>query len=192
MEAGNKGSFDAKGISVGCNITLPQEQEANRYQTISIDFHYFYARKVMFVKYAAAFVYFPGGFGTLDELFEVLTLVQTLKVEPFPVILYGSKYWKGLLEWMKQQLLPSFIDPEDLDIFKIADRPADVVKLIKAGVKKPWWQPIEAQMLKEVMDPGAKPIAGAVAADTGEGTRYGQRPKHTGKKHVQAKGKAQQ
>ena len=106
MEAGNKGAFEAGGTSIGLNITLPQEQEANRYQTISLDFHYFYARKVMFVKYASAFVCFPGGFGTLDEFFEVLTLVQTLKVEPYPIVLYGSGYWSGLVDWIKAQLMP--------------------------------------------------------------------------------------
>src|SRR5438132_1948436 len=98
MEAGNKGAFEAGGTSIGLNITLPQEQEANKYQTISLDFHYFYARKVMFTKYASAFIYFPGGFGTLDELFEILTLVQTLKVEPFPIVLYDSEYWSGLID----------------------------------------------------------------------------------------------
>src|SRR5438045_3017335 len=104
MEAANKGAFEVGGTSVGCNITLPQEQEANRYQTISLDFHYFYARKVMFVKYASAFVCFPGGYGTLDEFFETITLVQTLKVEAFPIILYGSEFWSGLVRWMNEQL----------------------------------------------------------------------------------------
>src|SRR5215203_474854 len=104
MEATNKGAFEAKGTSVGLNITLPQEQEANRYQNVSLDFHYFYARKVMFTKYAAAFICFPGGYGTLDETFEVLTLIQTLKVEPFPIVLYGSEYWRGLGEWINRTL----------------------------------------------------------------------------------------
>src|SRR5206468_3391359 len=126
MEAGNKGAFEAGGASIGLNITLPQEQEANKYQSISLDFHYFYARKVMFVKYASAFVCFPGGFGTLDEFFETLTLVQTLKIEPFPIILYGSQFWTGLVTWMKSALYPSFIDREDTDIFRIVDRPQDV------------------------------------------------------------------
>src|SRR3954467_13145832 len=118
MEAANKGAFEAGGQSVGLNITLPQEQEANRYQTIGLDFHYFYARKVMFVKYSAAFVCFPGGFGTLDEFFETMTLIQTQKVAAFPVVLYGSKHWKGMVDWMKG-LSPDFMDPEDADIYKI-------------------------------------------------------------------------
>src|SRR3989440_4186181 len=113
MEAANKGAFEAGGQSVGCNITLPQEQEGNKYQTISLDFHYFYVRKVMFTKYASAFICFPGGYGTLDEVFETLTLIQTLKVEAFPVLLFGKKHWSGLLDWMRDQLLRGFIDPED-------------------------------------------------------------------------------
>src|SRR5438132_8275175 len=141
MEAANKGAFDAGGTSVGLNITLPQEQEANRYQTISLDFHYFYARKVMFTKYATAFVCFPGGYGTLDETFETLTLIQTLKVEAFPIILYGSEYWDGLAKWIDKTLRSSFIDSEDIDIFRIVDSPREAVRLIKAWVSKHWWQP---------------------------------------------------
>src|SRR5438093_2531695 len=113
MEAANKGAFEAGGASVGCNITLPQEQEANKYQTISLDFHYFYARKVMFTKYASAFISFPGGYGTLDEFFETLTLIQTLKVEAMPVVLFGSKFWSGVHDWINRTLKPAFIDPED-------------------------------------------------------------------------------
>src|SRR5215208_6655126 len=136
MEAGNKGAMEAGGTSVGLNITLPQEQEGNRYQTISLDFHYFYARKVMFVKYACAFICFPGGYGTLDEFFEVLTLVQTLKVEAYPIILYGSSYWTGLKAWLEEQLLKGkFVDPEDVDIFRIVDTPKDAVRLVKQGMK---------------------------------------------------------
>src|SRR5881398_3882137 len=121
MEAANKGAFEAGGTSVGLNITLPQEQEANRYQTVGLDFHYFYARKVMFVKYASAFVCFPGGYGTLDEFFETITLIQTMKVEAFPIILYGSTFWSGLVDWMTETLQPRFIDPEDLNIFRVVD-----------------------------------------------------------------------
>src|SRR5688500_2000908 len=127
MEAANKGAIEAGGTSVGLNITLPQEQEGNRYQTIKLDFHYFYARKVMFTKYSSAFICFPGGYGTMDELFEVLTLIQTLKVEPFPVVLYGSKYWHGLVHWLRGCLLPHYMDPEDIDIFRVVDKPRDAV-----------------------------------------------------------------
>src|SRR5947209_13684847 len=101
MEAANKGGLEAGAQSAGLNITLPHEQEANKYQTVSLDFHYFYARKVMFLKYAKALVCFPGGYGTLDEFFETITLIQTLKVQPFPIVLFGSEYWNGLVEWMK-------------------------------------------------------------------------------------------
>src|SRR4051812_14126258 len=188
MEAGNKGAFEAGGTSIGLNITLPQEQEANRYQSISLDFHYFYARKVMFVKYASAFVCFPGGFGTLDEFFETLTLVQTLKVEAFPIILFGSKFWTGLADWMKAQLMRSFIDPEDIDIFRIVDDPKEVVKLVKQGIKKHWWRPLDEELVRAAQNPrGITPLSGARTSDTGEGTRYGKRPRHPDKKHLESK-----
>src|SRR5277367_5156384 len=141
MEAGNKGCFEAGGVSIGCNITLPHEQEANRYQTITLDFHYFYARKVMFVKYASAFICFPGGFGTLDEFFETITLIQTLKIEAFPIILFGKDFWSGLVKWMHATLEPHFIDIEDVGIFRIVDSPEEAVELVKRGVKHPWWKP---------------------------------------------------
>jgi uncharacterized protein (TIGR00730 family) len=133
MEAANKGAYEAGGESIGLNITLPQEQEANRYQTISLDFHYFYARKVMFTKYATAFVCFPGGYGTLDETFETLTLIQTLKVEAFPIVLYGSEYWGGLAEWIGRTLKPCYIDPEDTRIFRVVDSPREAVKAPATG-----------------------------------------------------------
>ena len=196
MEAGNKGAFEAGGTSIGLNITLPQEQEGNRYQTISLDFHYFYARKVMFVKYASAFICFPGGFGTLDEFFEVLTLVQTLKVQPYPIVLYGSGYWTGLVDWLKEQLGPAFIDPEDVDIFKIVDTPKDAVRLVTQGIKKPWWKPVddEARKVTEAPDVSrnARPIETSASADTGEGTRYGTRPRKTTKKHAKPSVKPEQ
>ena len=195
MEAGNKGAFEAGGTSIGLNIALPQEQQANKYQNISLDFHYFYARKVMFVKYASGFVCFPGGFGTLDEFFETLTLVQTLKVEAFPIILYGSKFWTGLVDWMRAQLRPSFIDPEDTDIFRIVDRPQDVVKLVKQGIKKHWWAPLDGELTKATGTNGfgkRTPLSGPKSSDTGEGTRYGRRPKRPDKKHVESPRKPQQ
>jgi uncharacterized protein (TIGR00730 family) len=195
MEAANKGAYEAGGVSVGCNITLPQEQEANKYQTISLDFHYFYARKVMFTKYASAFICFPGGYGTLDEFFETLTLVQTLKVEAFPIILYGSKHWQGLVDWCRAQLTPNYIDPEDIDIFKLVDSPEECVKLVTKGIKKHWWKPLDGD-LRAIANNGEglkkKPVQGAAAADTGEGTRYGKRPKRPNKKHVSSPRKPQQ
>lgn len=133
MEASNKGAKTAKGKSVGLNIDLPTEQKPNRYITHLINFHYFFCRKVMFVKYAKAFVIFPGGFGTLDELFESLTLIQTRRIEKFPVILFDRKYWGGLLDWLKQTALKEGnIDAEDLGVFEIVDTPEDVVKAIKS------------------------------------------------------------
>lgn len=187
MEAGNKGAFEAGGTSVGLNISLPQEQEGNRYQTISLDFHYFYARKVMFVKYADAFVCFPGGFGTLDEFFETLTLVQTLKIEAFPIVLYGRQFWGGLVEWMKQQLLPRYIDAEDVDIFRIVDSPEECVKVVRQGIKKHWWQPVDAVVVEQDAGTGPKtktPLSGYRTQDTGEGTRYGKRPRISKKDHI--------
>jgi hypothetical protein len=123
MEAANKGAYEAEGESVGLNIFLPQEQQANPYQTISLDFRYFFCRKVMFVKYSVAFVCFPGGFGTLDEFFESMTLIQTSKIERFPVILVGSEFWTPLLGWMREQLLGvnKYISPKDVELFEITD-----------------------------------------------------------------------
>jgi uncharacterized protein (TIGR00730 family) len=195
MEAANKGAFEAGGVSVGCNISLPQEQEANKYQTISLDFHYFYARKVMFVKYAEAFICFPGGFGTLDEFFETITLIQTLKIEPFPILLFGKAYWTGLVEWMRKTLRPHFIDSEDLDIFKIVDSPREALHWIKIGTKKPWWKPVDDELSRAISDGGLQhrtPLAGAKSTATGEGTRYGARPRRPDKKHVRARKKPPQ
>jgi uncharacterized protein (TIGR00730 family) len=193
MEAGNKGALEAGGKSVGLNITLPQEQESNRYQTISLDFHYFYARKVMFVKYASAFICFPGGFGTLDECFETLTLMQTLKIQPFPVILFGTPFWTGLVEWMRHQLSPHFIDPEDTDIFRIVDRPRDAVSLIKEAENRHWWMPKDKSLQKATTNGKLKgPLFGSSALATGEGTRYGRRPVPTKKKHARSPRKPQQ
>jgi uncharacterized protein (TIGR00730 family) len=140
MEAGNRGAFDAGGTSVGLNIVLPHEQQPNPYQTISVDFRYFYARKVMLVKYANAFVAFPGGFGTMDELCELLTLVQTEKVTPIPVVLYGSHFWAGLLDWMRVHMKGSFISEEDLDIMRVVDSVEECVEAVKEGVAQPWWR----------------------------------------------------
>ncbi len=187
MEAANKGAFESGGESIGLNITLPHEQEGNRYQTISLDFHYFYARKVMFTKYADAFICFPGGFGTMDEFFETMTLVQTLKIEAFPIILYGSKFWGGLIDWMKHQLVPHYISADDIDIFRLVDSPAEAVKLVRQGIKKHWWSPAAAVEVEQEEKGGPKkrtPLSGSRTRDTGEGTRYGKRPQISKKDHI--------
>jgi uncharacterized protein (TIGR00730 family) len=122
MAAANQGAREAGGLSIGCNIELPFEQAPNPYANISINFRYFFVRKTMFVKYAEGFVIFPGGFGTLDELFEALTLVQTQKIHRFPIILYGSDYWAGLIDWIKNtQLAEGTVSPEDLNLLIVTD-----------------------------------------------------------------------
>jgi uncharacterized protein (TIGR00730 family) len=127
MEAANRGARDAGATSIGLNIELPFEQGLNPYVDIGLEFHYFFARKVMFVRYASGFVVFPGGFGTLDELFESLTLIQTGKVRNFPVVLVGSDYWRGLLEWLRERMLgEGKISPGDLDLITVTDDPAEV------------------------------------------------------------------
>ena len=132
MESGNKVASKAGGQSIGLNIDLPFEHKPNEHINHLINFHYFFCRKVCFVKYAKAFVIFPGGYGTLDELSESITLIQTQRMQQFPVILYGSKYWKGLLDWFKGPVLSEgCIDPKDLNIIQTADSPQDVVKIIK-------------------------------------------------------------
>lgn len=133
MEAGNKGAQKAGGASVGLNIELPFEQKGNGFidDDKSIDFNYFFVRKVMFVKYAQGFVVLPGGFGTLDELFEALTLIQTLKIDRFPVVLVGREYWSGLIDWIRSALLyEQKISPEDLDLFEVVDTADEAVECI--------------------------------------------------------------
>jgi uncharacterized protein (TIGR00730 family) len=131
MEAANRGALEAGGVSIGCNIELPFEQKPNPYQTRSLSFKYFFVRKTMFVKYSCAFVIFPGGFGTLDELFESLTLIQTRKIRNFPVVLFGSKYWGGMLEWIKNVLLAEGkISEFDVKLLHLTDSPAEVVEII--------------------------------------------------------------
>lgn len=135
MEAANKGASSGGGKSIGLNIQLPLEQKPNPYANIRLNFRYFFIRRVMFVKYAVAYVIFPGGFGTMDELFESLTLIQTHKIKAFPVILVGSDYWKGLLDWMNEVVLKGGkISDSDIDIFQLINEPTEIVKVIKKTV----------------------------------------------------------
>ncbi len=138
MEAANKGAYEAGGVSIGCNIELPFEQEANSYQNISLEFHYFFVRKMMFVKYSVGYIIFPGGYGTLDELFEALTLAQTNKIEHFPIVLYDNDYWKGLAEWVDEFLLKrqKAISPEDKKLYKIVKDPQEAVAYITGTIKE--------------------------------------------------------
>jgi uncharacterized protein (TIGR00730 family) len=134
MEAANRGARDAGVISVGLNIELPFEQGMNPYVGLPLTFHYFFTRKLMFVRYARAFVVFPGGFGTLDELFEALTLIQTGRVIHFPVVLVGSGYWQGLLDWMREHLLErGRVSPGDLDLMQLSEDPEEIVEIVSAA-----------------------------------------------------------
>jgi uncharacterized protein (TIGR00730 family) len=165
MEAANKGAAEAGGVSVGLNIYLPQEQAANRYQNVSIDFRYFFCRKVMFVKYAVAFVCFPGGFGTLDEFFEAMTLIQTGKTERFPVMLIGTKYWTPMREWILGQLTAgAYIDEEDVRLFEITDD----LDLAADRISSYW----QARLKKIAQAPAEE-----AAARTAEGTYAGTPPR---------------
>lgn len=132
MEAANKGAAHGGGKSIGLNIELPREQTGNRYANIPLHFHYFFARKVCFAKYSLGFIYMPGGFGTLDEMFEIITLVQTERIPQFPLVLFGRDHWTGLLQWMKKELVQKnkFIKPADLDLVRVTDSPEEVVELI--------------------------------------------------------------
>ncbi|HEV7902773.1 MAG TPA: TIGR00730 family Rossman fold protein [Pyrinomonadaceae bacterium] len=131
MEAANQGAFEAKGTSIGCNIELPFEQKPNPYQTRSLTFNYFFVRKTMFVKYSTAFIIFPGGYGTLDELFEALTLIQTRKVRNFPVVLVGKQFWSGMIDWLRGAVLAEqTISQEDLLLLHCTDSPAEAVEIV--------------------------------------------------------------
>jgi len=132
MEAANKGAAQGGGRSVGLNIELPHEQAGNRFANVPVHFHYFFARKVCFVKYSLGFVYMPGGFGTLDELFEVLTLIQTQRIPQFPMVLFGTAHWKGLLAWVKEHVeKEKLISRGDLDYLKVTDSVEEVVEIIR-------------------------------------------------------------
>jgi hypothetical protein len=151
MEAVNRGCQEAGGLSVGCNIELPNEQELNDYVDLGVEFRYFFVRKNMFVKYARGFVIFPGGLGTLDELFESLTLAQTGKIEHFPVVLFGTEYWTGLLDWMRRVVLGrGAISPEDMDLMSLTDDPEEAAamatKPLPLGVDEPREDPGEPEV----------------------------------------------
>lgn len=134
MEAANRGASEAGGLSVGCGIELPHEQGLNKYVNLQIDFRYFFVRKVMFVKYAKAFVVFPGGFGTLDELFEALTLIQTGKAGTFPVVLYRSDYWAGLIQWIRAQMVQGgMLGEDEIGLVRVSDSPEEIAELVTGG-----------------------------------------------------------
>ncbi|MHC4219588.1 MAG: LOG family protein [Planctomycetota bacterium] len=173
MEAANKGALEAGGTSIGLNISLPMEQAPNSYQNVELDFRYFFIRKVMFVKYAQGFINFPGGFGTMDEFFESLTLIQTLKVVPFPVVLIGTEFWSGLLGWMKSVMDQKFhtVSSEDLDLFHLTDdvdEAIDIVHETHLGKRK------AASWLPRFK-------TDSVEVGTGEGTRMGVEPRRGGR-----------
>jgi uncharacterized protein (TIGR00730 family) len=132
MEAANKGAHRAGTTSVGLNIQLPMEQVCNDYTTKSVTFHHFFVRKVMLVKYATAFIIMPGGMGTLDELTEVITLMQTMKIKPFPVVLFDSEYWKGFLDWLRTTVLSKkFISEDDFNLLRVSDQPSEVIEIVQ-------------------------------------------------------------
>jgi uncharacterized protein (TIGR00730 family) len=137
MEAANRGCQEGGGLSVGCNIELPEEQSINAYVDLGVEFRYFFARKTMFVKYADGFVILPGGFGTMDELFEALTLIQTGKIEHFPVVLVGTEYFGGFVDWMRAKLVgEGMIAADDLDLFQVTDDPMRVVEIVRSAGRR--------------------------------------------------------
>jgi len=156
MDAANRGASQAGGVSVGLGIELPMEQGLNEYVDIGLEFRYFFVRKTVFVKYSQAFVVLPGGFGTLDELFEALTLVQTGKITRFPVVLVGSRYWAGLISWIRETLVAEGkVDAEDLDLLQVADDPAEVVQLIQEAHRN--GKAFEPRVPREAAPAGTEP-----------------------------------
>jgi len=168
MEAANKGALEAGGVSVGLNIFLPREQRANRYQNVSLDFRYFFCRKMMFVKYAVAFVCFPGGFGTLDEFFEAMTLIQTGKADPFPVILIGARFWSPLIGWMRRHMADqcAYIARTDLEICEVTDDVSWAAQRIAERSSKHLAQQASAAASGELTAEGT--VAGAQPQREGE------------------------
>ncbi|MEK6643464.1 MAG: TIGR00730 family Rossman fold protein [Planctomycetota bacterium] len=170
MEAANKGAFQAGGTSVGLNISLPHEQDANPYQNIGIEFHYFFARKVMFVKYCVGMVCFPGGFGTMDEFFEAMTLIQTGKSPAYPVVLFDSKFWSPLMNMMRTTMLETYqtISQDDLELFLVTDDVEQAVEHIRTSVDRSIAELRHPTTVEEAAMPQEQRISG-------EGTRYGKR-----------------
>jgi uncharacterized protein (TIGR00730 family) len=177
MEAANKGASEAGGTSVGLNITLPTEQSPNIYQNVELDFRYFFVRKVMFVKYAKGFIIFPGGFGTMDEFFEALTLIQTLKVAPFPVVLIGKEFWSGLIAWFRQTLESRYktISAEDFDLFHLTDSVDEAVNIVH-----------EIYTGKRTVAAHVPRFRSDESVPTGEGTRRGVDPRKGGLRQSQS------
>ena len=171
MEAANRGAYDAKGTSVGLNISLPMEQAPTGYQTHELMFRYFFVRKVMFVKYASGFIIFPGGFGTMDEFFSCLTLIQTLKVDPFPVVCIGHDFWDGLIDWIKKSMLGEreAISPEDLRLFRVTDDVDEAVEIIRRCYDD-----------ETSLGPKQPSLPANVSQHTAEGTRVGVDPVRRG------------
>jgi len=167
MEAANRGAYEAGGRSVGLNISLPMEQKPNPYQTDELDFRYFFVRKVMFVKYASAFVNFPGGFGTMDEFFESMTLIQTQKIDPFPVICFGKKFWTPMVDWLRETLLDENenINPEDMQRFRVTDDVDEIVDIVRNCYENRCW-----------LGPPPEDVPERAKRPTGEGTRMGLDP----------------
>lgn len=162
MEAANRGARDAGGVSVGLNISLPAEQQPNQFQTHALSFRYFFVRKVMFVKYASGFVIFPGGFGTLDEFFEAMTLMQTLKIDPFPVVCIGHEYWDGLAKWIRETMQQEFnyIHARDRDYYRVTDDLDEAIDILLKRSPRNCW-------------PGPAGVPSPATEHTAEGTRVG-------------------
>ena len=171
MEAANKGAYEAGGKSIGLNIALPHEQKPNPYQSHELMFRYFFCRKVMFVKYASAFVIFPGGFGTMDEYFEAMTLIQTMKVAPFPIICIGVEFWQGLVRWINTVMLEKHhcISDDDMQRMRVTDDIEEAAQLISKCYRERCW-----------LGPAPQAISDFAAQPTGEGTLWGIEPKARG------------
>lgn len=169
MEAANKGAYEAGGTSIGLNITLPMEQEGNPFQTHELTFRYFFVRKVMFVKYARAFIIFPGGFGTMDEFFESMTLIQTRKINPFPVVCIGTEFWGGLVDWIKKTMLEDHktISPGDVERFHVTDDIDEAIQIVNSCFHDQCW-----------LGPRPDEVPEFAAEPTGEGTVAGVAPQH--------------